>query len=298
MYQRRVHRATIGAVADPNTSGVTVTDLAPGLWIWRLEHPGWRPGVDWQKVVTSVCVETGSERWVIDPLLPSEDATEVWGRFAAREPTAVAILLPDHVREIANDRGTWSVDLLVERYGAKTFGPSVFDPPQIPKTTLRKIEPGHELPGGLVPFSDPRGWNETPLWLPAQRTIVFGDTLTERDGVLRVWMSPTHSERAVPQLRAMLELPVERVIISHGEPVHDRAEFERALERPPWPAGELHLNAYRGDLARVRRLVEAGADLNARDEEHNGTVLDWARMGKHQNVIDYLASVRTGDRER
>jgi hypothetical protein len=24
------------------------------------------------------------------------------------------------------------------------------------------------------------------------------------------------------------------VIVSHGEPVHDRAEYERALERPPW----------------------------------------------------------------
>jgi hypothetical protein len=32
----------------------------------------------------------------------------------------------------------------------------------------------------------------------------------------------------------MLELPFEHVIISHGEPVHDRAAFERALVLPPW----------------------------------------------------------------
>jgi hypothetical protein len=32
----------------------------------------------------------------------------------------------------------------------------------------------------------------------------------------------------------MLELPFELVIVSHGEPVHDRWEFERALERRPW----------------------------------------------------------------
>jgi aminoglycoside 6'-N-acetyltransferase len=31
----------------------------------------------------------------------------------------------------------------------------------------------------------------------------------------------------------MLELPFEHVIVSHGEPVHDRAAFERALELPP-----------------------------------------------------------------
>jgi len=32
----------------------------------------------------------------------------------------------------------------------------------------------------------------------------------------------------------LLDLPFERVIVSHGEPVHDRAAYERALELPPW----------------------------------------------------------------
>ena len=52
------------------------------------------------------------------------------------------------------------------------------------------------------------------------------------------------------------ELPFERVIISHGEPVHTREAFERALELPEWPAGPLHLAAYRGDLDRVRRWFD------------------------------------------
>jgi hypothetical protein len=38
----------------------------------------------------------------------------------------------------------------------------------------------------------------------------------------------------LPAFRAMLELPFELVIVSHGEPVHDRAAFERALDLPPW----------------------------------------------------------------
>jgi hypothetical protein len=38
----------------------------------------------------------------------------------------------------------------------------------------------------------------------------------------------------LPALRALLELPFERVIVSHGEPVHTRADFERALELPVW----------------------------------------------------------------
>jgi len=38
----------------------------------------------------------------------------------------------------------------------------------------------------------------------------------------------------LPALRELLELPFEHVIVSHGEPVHDRSAFERALERQPW----------------------------------------------------------------
>ena len=45
---------------------------------------------------------------------------------------------------------------------------------------------------------------------------------------------PSLEERALPALRALLDLPFERVIVSHGEPVHDRAAYERALELPPW----------------------------------------------------------------
>ena len=51
---------------------------------------------------------------------------------------------------------------------------------------------------------------------------------------LRVWATPWHEERTLPALRALLELPFEHVIVSHGEPVHDRADYELALERPPW----------------------------------------------------------------
>jgi hypothetical protein len=32
----------------------------------------------------------------------------------------------------------------------------------------------------------------------------------------------------------MLDLPFEHVLVSHGEPVHSRADFEAALEGRPW----------------------------------------------------------------
>jgi glyoxylase-like metal-dependent hydrolase (beta-lactamase superfamily II) len=96
------------------------------------------------------------------------------------------------------------------------------------------VEPGSELPGGLVALYDGRGRGETPLYLPEQRALVFADALTERHGELLVWATPWHEERVLPALRAMLDLPFEHVIVSHGRPVHDRAAFERALGLPPF----------------------------------------------------------------
>jgi hypothetical protein len=200
-------------------------DVAPGLWLWRVEHPDWRPGLEWQPVVTSTCVQSGGEVALLDPLAPPDDAAEVWARLDARPPTLVVVLKPDHVRD---------VDLFVRRYDARAFGPAVFHRGDVPETELEEIYPGFELPGGLVALHDGRGRNETPLWLPEQHALVFADGLTAPEGELRVWATPWHEERALPALRALLELPFERVIVSHGEPVHDRAAFERALDLPTW----------------------------------------------------------------
>ena len=199
-------------------------DLAPGLWIWRMDHPDWHPEAGWSPPVSSTCVESRGEIALLDALAPPEDETEFWGRLDARPPTMAVVLKPDHVR---------SVDLFVERYGARAFGPDVFHRGDVPEADLDWIAPGSELPGGLVALYDGRGRNETPLWLPAQRTVVFADALTAPDGELRVWWTPWHEQRVVPALRDLLELPFEWVIVSHGEPVHDRAAFERALELPP-----------------------------------------------------------------
>jgi hypothetical protein len=207
------------------TRKVAVRDVAKGLWIWRAEHPGWKPGDDWEPVVTSTFVESGGERLVLDPLAPPADATEVWKRLDENPPTVAVVLLPDHVRDI---------DKFVSRYSCRALGPMFFFPDDIPKTKLEPIRPDSILPGGLVAQYDGRGRAETPLWVPEQRVLVFGDALTERGGELRVWGSPSHEKRVLPALRALLELPFEQVIISHGEPVHTRAAYERALKLPPF----------------------------------------------------------------
>jgi glyoxylase-like metal-dependent hydrolase (beta-lactamase superfamily II) len=206
-----------------------VTDVAPGLWLWRLPYPDWRPRPDWGPEVASTCLECGGEVVLVDPLAPPDAADEVWTRLDARPPTIVVVLKPDHVRD---------VDAFVQRYSARAFGPYLFFRHDIPQTELEPTQPGSELPGGLVALYDGRGRNETPLWAPEPRTIVFADALTAPEGELRVWSTPWHEERVLPAMRSLLELPFDRVVVSHGEPVHDRAAFERALELPPWAGDE------------------------------------------------------------
>jgi glyoxylase-like metal-dependent hydrolase (beta-lactamase superfamily II) len=205
---------------------VEIRDVAPGLWLWRQAHPEWEAGGDWEPEVSSFAVESGGTRLLLDPLAPPPSAREAWERIEAHAPGVVAVLKPDHMRD---------VDLFVRWYGAKAYGPRLFQLDGIPRTDLEAIEPGDELPGGLVALDDGRGKAETPVWLPQQRALVFADGLTAPEGELLVWGTRHRYESHVlPALRALLELPFELVLVSHGEPVHDRAAFEAALEREPW----------------------------------------------------------------
>jgi hypothetical protein len=201
-----------------------IQDVAPGLWVWRQPHPDWQPELDWDGPVTSTLVESGGEVIALDPLAPP-DGDPAWARLDARPPTVVVILKPDHVRD---------VDLFVRTYNARAYGPHLFWPGDVPETELIGVDPDDELPGGLRALYDGRGRNETPVYLPEQRTLVFADALTYAGGALRVWGSPWHEKRVLPALRELLDLPFEHVIVSHGDPVHDRAAFEQALTLEPW----------------------------------------------------------------
>lgn len=205
-------------------AGSGIIEVAAGLWIWRIPHPDWAPPGGGDRVVTSTCVASGGEVVVVDPLAPPPDAIELWDRLDAQPPTMAVVLKPDHVR---------SVDLFVRRYGCRAYGPRLFFRDDLPATELEPIDPGDRLPGGLLALYDGRNRIETPIWLPEQQTIVFADALTTLGGELQVWGTAPPVD-PLPALRALLELPFERVIVSHGEPVHDRAEYERALARPPF----------------------------------------------------------------
>jgi glyoxylase-like metal-dependent hydrolase (beta-lactamase superfamily II) len=208
---------------------VELRDVAPGLWLWRQPHPDWSEGGGWEPEVASFAVESGGARLLLDPLAPPPSARAAWDRIEQLKPDTVAVLKPDHIRD---------VDLFVRWYGARALGPQHYWRDDVPKTELEPLMPGDELPGGLLALTDGRGMLETPLFLPEQRALVFADGLTAPAGELRVWSTPWHEQRTLPALRELLALPFERVLVSHGEPVHTRADFEAALEREPWGAVE------------------------------------------------------------
>jgi hypothetical protein len=84
-----------------------------------------------------------------------------------------------------------------------------------------------------------RGAGETLFWLPAPAALVAGDRLIVREGEgLRLcpqsWLQDVHVNRPglADLLSPLLELPIERVLVSHGEPVrHDgRAALAHAIQ--------------------------------------------------------------------
>ena len=93
------------------------------------------------------------------------------------------------------------------------------------------------VPPGVKP-RPLRGAGETLFWLPAVATLVAGDRLIAPEGVgLRLcpqsWLEDVQVNRPglADLLAPLLELPIERVLVSHGEPVlHDgRAALAHAI---------------------------------------------------------------------
>jgi hypothetical protein len=204
---------------------IEIRDVAPGLWLWRQRHHEWREGDEWEPEVSSFAVESRGEVVLLDPLAPAPTETELWQRLESKRPTRIVVIKPDHVRD---------VDLFVRWYAVPAHGPWLFWRDDMPRTEFEPLRAGDELPGGIQALDDGRGSMETPLYLPEQRAIVFADGMTAPGGTLRIWWNPRLERWIKPSMRAMLELPFEHVLVSHGEPVHTRTDFEAALEREPW----------------------------------------------------------------
>jgi hypothetical protein len=188
-----------------------VSQIAPNLWRWTAPHPEWPANVPsesshyWEQLVGSVLYATREHAVFIDPLLPpNSESFWAWAdERAGGRRVAVLTTIKFHRR---------SRDAVAERYGASTS----------------RAKPN--LPEGVESFRL-RGAGETVFWLPEPRALVPGDRiLGAPGGGLRTcpesWLRYLGTGLTVAQLkerlRPLLELPVEHVLVSHGEPVIGR----------------------------------------------------------------------------
>jgi glyoxylase-like metal-dependent hydrolase (beta-lactamase superfamily II) len=205
-----------------------IHEIAPGLWRWVAAHPEWTPdegGAEgWVPDVGSVYYEAPDGLVLIDPLAPpeGEDRDRFW-RALDRDverlgrPPDVLLTVYWHAR---------SAQEVLDRYeGARLWA---YEPGTGPIGERVRFTDtfalGDPLPGAIQAI-DAHRRDEVLFWLPDHRALVSGDVLLgTRDGGVRVcpdsWLpdgvDPTDFRAG---LRPLLELPVERVLVSHGEPV-------------------------------------------------------------------------------
>jgi glyoxylase-like metal-dependent hydrolase (beta-lactamase superfamily II) len=195
---------------------VDVLQIEPGLWRWTGYHE------EWKQDVGCVYFETADGVVLIDPLVPPEDTAQFWkalDRDVERAGGTVHILVTVfwHTR---------SAGEMVQRYSARLWAPArgrraIERRDGMVTDAFRASDP---LPGSIVAFPTARA-AEVVYWLPEPRALVPGDVLLgDGTGGIRLcpqsWLPEgrTHADLA-GSLRPLLDLPVSRVLLSHGEPV-------------------------------------------------------------------------------
>jgi hypothetical protein len=180
-----------------------VARIAPGLRRWSAWHE------EWKDEVGSLAVDTDDGVVLIDPIDPPRGLaradhvllTVFWhGRSSGEVPGAQVWASKRAVRRLRN-RGV---------------------------EVTESVE-GAELPGGIRALTTARD-SEVVYWLPQQKAVVVGDVLLgagakpkPTDDPLRLcperWLDGKSHDDLRASLRPLLELPVQRVLVSHGRPI-------------------------------------------------------------------------------
>lgn len=193
-----IHKA-LGRTARTGTArlgSMKVERIAEGLWRWTAVHPEWKPGEEWDAEVACVYAEEPGAVVLIDPLVPADDEAGFWqalDRDVERLALPVAVLVTSHWHER-------SAPQVAARYDATR------EPPE----SVERITVSHE---------------EVVYWLPSHATLVAGDALLGGSGGLRLqppdWLDGDYTG-FVAAVGRLLDLPVERVLPSHGPAVVER----------------------------------------------------------------------------
>jgi hypothetical protein len=189
--------------------------IAEGLWRWTAPHPNWEnwPGRELEaREVGCVYYEADDATVLIDPLIPAGEEDELFRHLdadVARRGLPVVILLTAewHRR---------SADELAARYEARIGG---------------------TLPAGVeeIPIDGADERQVAYFIRPPAALVVCEIFSVDVEGELRVCASPAleRPDELEASLDRIMELPVERLLVSHGEPVlaDAKARMAEALAR-------------------------------------------------------------------
>jgi glyoxylase-like metal-dependent hydrolase (beta-lactamase superfamily II) len=180
---------------------VALTGIAPGLRRWTAWHE------EWEQEVGCLAAETDDGLVLIDPLDAPGELSQ-----------------PEHVL------------LTVHWHGRSAQAPHVWAHRRTARLLANRgvelthpIDPGSSLPGGITALETARR-GEVVYWLPQQKAVAVGDVLLgagakprDTGEPLRLcperWLGKATHADLRESLAPLLELPVESVLVSHGEPV-------------------------------------------------------------------------------
>jgi glyoxylase-like metal-dependent hydrolase (beta-lactamase superfamily II) len=191
-----------------------VLEIAPELWRWTAYHE------EWKQDVGCVYCETEDGVVLIDPLVPAGDEKRFYkalDKDTRGKQVHVLVTVFWHVRSTA---------ALVERYRARVWAPKSGRPAIARRAgeVTDVFTPGDPLPGGLEAYRTARA-AEVVYWIPEHSALVPGDVLVgDGKGGARMcpesWLPESKKLRDLAaSLRPLLDLPVRRILVSHGKPV-------------------------------------------------------------------------------
>jgi len=165
---------------------------------WFSPHPAWEPGEDWDPEVPVVRFETDDEVVLIDPFLPPDDSFDPLGK-----PVRVLLTQPSHYRGTSD---------FVGHYRA-----SVWVPPRAEWRRRPNPATTDTLPAGITAIELAGEPHQVVFYIPEHATLVTGDVLSGTGGRLHVFVDEADAELLLTALEALADLPIERVIIPHGD---------------------------------------------------------------------------------
>jgi len=181
-----------------------VQEIAPGLRRWTAYHE------HWEENVGALAVDTDDGLVLIDPIDPPREL---------RRPDHVLITVFWHDRSVAElkPKRVWAASRSARPLSNR--GIRVTD----------RIAGRGDLPGGIRAFDTPRN-GEVVFWLPQQRAVAVGDVLLGSGAKPRAtsdplrlcperWLGKASHADLRNSLRPLLDLPVQRILVSHGQPV-------------------------------------------------------------------------------